>query len=56
MGRAAEVMWFVIAWAFIIALLLKRWREREHRDQQATEDALASTRPHVGSERYLDGA
>lgn len=37
---AAYWTWFGIAWLFIAAVLLSRWYAREHRDAEATEEAL----------------
>jgi hypothetical protein len=54
MSRAAEWAYFAVAWIFILLVLLKRWRAREHRDQKATDAALASTRHHVGDDHYWD--
>lgn len=41
---AAYWTWFGIAWLFIAAVLLSRWYAREHRDAEATEEALNRTR------------
>ena len=44
MSAVATVLWFAIAWAFILGVLFKAWRAREHRDADATEAALKRTR------------
>ena len=44
MSLVATVLWFAIAWAFILGVLFKAWRAREHRDADATEAALKRTR------------
>jgi len=54
---AAQVgywVWFGVAWVFIVAVLFKHWFRREHRDQAATDDALARTRPHQGDDHWWD--
>lgn len=53
-GHIAAWAYFVLAWVFILGVLLKRWRERERRDQAATEAELKRTRPHVGNDRIWD--
>ena len=55
-GQIGAWVWFLIAWAFILAVLFKRWHDREHRDQKATEQALKRTRQRVGDDHYQDGA
>lgn len=46
--------WFGVAWLFLAAVAYSRWRAREHRDQQATEEALDRTRQHIGSDHIWD--
>lgn len=44
MKLIGTVVWFVVAWSLILATLLSRWYAREHRDAEATEEALKHTR------------
>ncbi len=44
MTPAMAWTWFGIAWLFLAAVLLSRWYAREHRDAEATEEALKHTR------------
>ena len=51
----AEVwIWFGVAWLFLLAVLFKRNSEREHRDAEATEEALKHTRRTAGHEHEMD--
>ena len=44
MSTAATWIWFGVAWAFLLAVIFKHWFAREHRDADATEQALSRTR------------
>ena len=54
MSLVAIVLWFAIAWAFILGVLFKRWREHEHRDAEATEAALKRTRSSTDDSHIWD--
>ena len=51
---AAYWTWFGIAWLFLAAVLLSRWYAREHRDAEATEEALKHTRQSTSDEHIWD--
>lgn len=54
MKLIGTLVWFGIAWLFIAAVLLSRWYAREHRDAEATEEALKHTRRTAGHEHEMD--
>ena len=54
MSTAATWLWFGIAWIFLLAVIFKHWFAREHRDAEATEEALSRTRRTAGHEFEQD--
>lgn len=53
-GQVGAWVWFGISWLFILAVVLKRWRERERRDQIATDKALKNTRRSTDNSHIWD--
>lgn len=47
-------VWFGVAWAFILAVIFKRWFHRERVDQARTEEALKRTKPATDDEHIWD--
>ena len=52
--QAGVWTWFGIAWLFLAAVLLSRWYAREHRDAEATEEALKHTRQNTSHQYEQD--
>lgn len=54
MKLIGTVIWFVVVWAFILTILFQRWHAREHRDAEATEEALGHTRQNTSHDHEQD--
>lgn len=51
MKLIGTVIWFVVAWAFVLTILLQRWYAR---DAEATEEALKHTRQNTSHDHEMD--
>jgi hypothetical protein len=52
----AAIVWTVAAWAFLVLVLLKRWRERERHDAAETEKVLDRLLHDKTNDHIYDGA
>ncbi len=54
MSAVATVLWFAIAWVFLLAVIFKHWYANDHRQAEATEEALSRTRQSTDRSHEMD--